>query len=71
MRLAAVIVAIAAIAGAQGLTGTVQNATDVVVADIISGAGLDELQRWLSTAGWQTIQKLLGELARGSGSTPR
>jgi hypothetical protein len=34
-------------------------------------SGLEELQRRLSPAGWQTIQKLLGELARGSGSTPR
>jgi len=39
--------------------------------DAAAKSGLAELQRRLSAAGWQNVQKLLVELGGGMGSTPR
>jgi hypothetical protein len=74
MRAALVVVALAAIAGAQttsssnttGFTDTLQNASDVVVADIISGAGVDDGTQVTVHATIRVVRVLSGGLAPGA-----
>jgi hypothetical protein len=74
MRLAAAVVALAGIAAAQtvsssntsGFSDTLQNVTDVVVADLISGAGIDDGTQVTARATIRVVRVLSGDLVPGA-----